>query len=102
MSEKLKAPRIAVSVRRDASTITTTEIAAHELPLIRVIHGGENVTVAGDRGEMELEPEQEYDRLCGRYSPDAVEQVFGKAEVFDLAEKLQAAAEKQAKKPAKA
>lgn len=84
-----------IQVRRDANTITPTEVAEHEVAILQTMFGPENVhnangkridenplTDADVAGEVELELASEHDRLAAKYGANdegvVVEQVFGK------------------------
>ena len=87
-------PAIAVTVRRDAHTITPTEVLKHELPIIRTLFGKENVTEQGVVGSIDIDPEAEQQRLGAKYGIDAVVQIFGDDDGTRLVEAVHKAAVK--------
>lgn len=84
-----------IQIRRDANTITPTQVPQHEVPILQTMFGAENVhnangkrldenalTDADVAGEVDLNPATEHDRLAGKYGTNdegvIVELVFGK------------------------
>lgn len=78
---------LAVTIRRDANTITPTTVPAHELPMLRNMHGKENVTQADEpAGTVEIDPSAEYERLSAKYGEGKVAKVYGDDDGLRLAE----------------
>jgi hypothetical protein len=79
-------PLIAVDVKRDAMTMLPLTVPSHELPILRRVHGKENVytSVNRDAGSTELDAETEAARLVAKYGQAAVVAAYGE----DFEEKL--------------
>lgn len=99
MSKPIKVDLLAVTIRRDAHTITQTTVPAYEMTLLRQMFGKENVQEVEVVGELEVVPTGEHERLCAKYGSDKIAKVYGDDEGERLAELVEKAA---AKKPAKA
>lgn len=97
MTEKVTVPRIDVTIRRDAHTITASQCMPYELHILRHQHGKENVIEVGATDPIEVAPEAEYDRLLGKYGPENVIKVYGEDEGLRLSDMVRAEAEKFAK-----
>lgn len=95
---KVTVPLIQVMVRRDANTTTRVTVAPHELTLLRQMFGKEHVN--GDQvvGTVELDPQNEAERLSNKYGAPKVVKVYGDDGGERLAELVQRAAVKD--KPA--
>ena len=102
MDETVKVDHVQVSIRRDAYTTTDTAVLRHELPVLRLVHGKDNIVEMDAVGVSEVDPEREYSRLCDEYGFDNVSKVYGQDEGFALAEKLRNPVVKETKKTAKA
>ena len=46
MNNAVNVSRVQAIIRRDACTTTAVEFLEHEMPIIRLIHGKDNVVVA--------------------------------------------------------
>jgi hypothetical protein len=92
---KINVPMVEVSVRRDANTITSVAVPPYELTMLRQMFGKENVN--GDKvvGHIEVEADQEYERLSAKYGAQKVVKVYGD----DGGERLKEMVEKAAAKP---
>lgn len=78
---------LAVSIRRDANTITTIHAPAHELNILRNMHGKENVVAADEpAGTVEVTPAGEYERLSAKYGQGKVAKVYGDDDGLRLSE----------------
>lgn len=97
MTEKVTVPRINVTIRRDAHTITATQCMPYELHILRHQHGKENVIVGEVDEPLDVAPESEYDRLMGKYGAENVIKVYGEDEGLKLAEMVRAEGAKLAK-----
>lgn len=94
MSKLILVPLLAVTIRRDAHTITQTTVPAYEMTLLRQMFGKENVTEGEAVGELEVVPTGEHERLCAKYGPDKIAKVYGDDEGERLAELVEKAATK--------
>lgn len=101
-------------IRRDAQTITPVTIPEHEVALLQLIHGEENVqnadgkpivshplTDADFAGECK-DSDDEFGRLATKYGSDEkgeliVEQVYGKRATKGLEKVMEDCAKRQAK-----
>lgn len=70
---------IQVAIRRDASTIPSVALFAHELPILHHLYGTENVEAGAVAGTRKIEPTSEYERLVRKYGEEAVISVYGHA-----------------------
>ena len=95
--EKVTVPRVNVTIRRDAHTITATQCMPYELHILRHQHGKENVIVGEVDEPLDVAPESEYDRLMGKYGAENVIKVYGEDEGLKLAEMVRAEGAKLAK-----
>lgn len=87
MKTTLLVALLAVSIRRDANTITTIHAPAHELNILRNMHGKENVTAADEpAGTVEVSPAGEYERLSAKYGQGKVAKVYGDDDGLRLSE----------------
>lgn len=78
---------LAVTIRRDANTITPVTVPAHELPILRNMFGKENVTQAEEvAGTVEVDPAGEYERLAAKYGGGKVAKVYGDDDGLRLSE----------------
>lgn len=94
---------LAVTIRRDANTITPITVPAHELPMLRNMHGKENVTQADEPvGTVEIDPTAEYERLSAKYGSGKVTKVYGDDDGLRLAEMVAKNEAPAGKKPTKA
>lgn len=77
----MKVSMTSLLIRRDAMTNLPTVVPGHEVGLMRVVHGADNVQVVLERtGEFaDLEPANEIERLSGKYGMDAVAKAYGEA-----------------------
>jgi hypothetical protein len=101
MKTTLLVALLAVSIRRDANTITTIHAPAHELNILRNMHGKENVVAAEEpAGTVEVSPAGEYERLSAKYGQGKVAKVYGDDDGLRLSEmvaknEIKAATEKK-------
>lgn len=71
---------VALKIKRDANTEIFVEVPAHEVPMLRHIHGKENIYPQDGSGDaVDIDPADEAQRLGNKYSHDAVADVFGGA-----------------------
>lgn len=78
---------LAITIRRDANTITPITVPAHELPMLRNMHGKENVTQAEEPiGTVEVDPAGEFERLSAKYGAGKVAKVYGDDDGLRLSE----------------
>ena len=99
---KINVPMVEVMVRRDANTITAVQVPPYELTMLRQMFGKENVN--GDKvvGSIEVEADQEFERLSAKYGAQKVVKVYGDDGGERLAEMVEKAAVKaEAKKSPK-
>lgn len=69
---------VSLTVVRDAMTRLPASVPAHEVEIMKTVHGEDNVTVNdGDAGFTELDPANEGDRLVAKYGEDVVKRVLG-------------------------
>ena len=94
---KIEVPMVEVTVRHDANTITPVAVPPYELTMLRQMFGKENVT--GDKvvGSIEVEPDQEFERLSAKYGAQKAVKVYGD----DGGERLKELVEKAAVKAEK-
>lgn len=98
MKTTLLVALLLVTIRRDANTITPITVPAHELPMLRNMHGKENVTQADEPvGTVEVDPAGEYERLSAKYGAGKVAKVYGDDDGLRLSEMV----EKNELKPGK-
>jgi hypothetical protein len=86
MSQKLSLLLHAVTVRRDANTITPINVPEHEFTVLRVTHGKENVVIGEPIGTVELNPDHEFERLSNKYGQAKVVKVYGDDDGVRLSE----------------
>ncbi|MGL5117530.1 MAG: hypothetical protein ACRC7C_19635 [Beijerinckiaceae bacterium] len=87
MKTTLLVSLLAVTIRRDANTITPITVPAHELPMLRNMFGKENVTQADEPvGSVEVDPAGEYERLSAKYGAGKVAKVYGDDDGLRLSE----------------
>jgi len=98
MSNKVNVPLVAVTVRRDANTITPTVVASYEVHMLTKKFGKESVIVGEKVGTREVEPEAEYERLGAKYGIKAVKDLYGDDNGLRLTEMVEKAAVKGGKK----
>lgn len=98
MSNKVNVPLVAVTVRRDANTITPTVVASYETHMLVKKFGKESVTVGEKVGTREVEVDGEYERLSAKYGIKAVKDLYGDDNGLRLAEMVEKAAVKGGKK----
>lgn len=63
---------------RDSKTKIVTTVLAHEVPILKLIHGVENILPMEEGNPCEVEPEDELQRLNQKYGSDVVTDAFGK------------------------
>ncbi len=70
---------VAITVTRDPMTILPREVPAHEVPIAQAVFGEDNVEVHGpvEGQSVELEIDNEPDRLIQKYGQGAVEAAYG-------------------------
>lgn len=107
----------ALKIRRDAHTITPTDVPQHEIAILQTVFGEESVqnmrgesiamqplTEADVVGDIKLDKAVEFDRLMGKYGSDekgpVVEQVYGKKAARGLETAMAAIAAEEAEAPA--
>lgn len=67
-------------VIRDAMTILPVSVPAHEVDVMKALHGEENVRVLDGKTEpVELDGETEAERLEAKYGPGTLSQAYGDA-----------------------
>ena len=87
----MKRRYVNVTVRLDAMTTIPMTVPAHEVVVLKHLHKGNVVEGAAvDVDGDAFEADAEYGRLCGKYSPEAVEKVFGLPESGNLEKALSA------------
>lgn len=87
MKTTLLVALLAVTIRRDANTITPITVPAHELPILRNMFGKENVVQADEHaGTVEVDPAGEYERLSAKYGGGKVAKVYGDDDGLRLSE----------------
>lgn len=69
---------VALTITRDAMTKLPTTVAAHEVEVVKIVFGEDNVVVNNERaGTIEVDPDHEGERLAGKYGQDAVQRAHG-------------------------
>lgn len=69
-------------IRRDVAAQIPVTVRAHEIPLLRLIHGKSNVVIKSEKDVDEtLDPAEEFARLCRRYGYDARKEAY-RAEII--------------------
>jgi hypothetical protein len=84
MERNVMVPLVNVHVWRDTDSVIPVTVPAHEVEVLRAIHGGDNVTELGpddDEVELPADAETELRRLRLKYKPaadepDAVQMVY--------------------------
>ncbi len=90
---------IKVRIIRDEKTEIVTTVPAHEIPILKRVHGESNVYVVNtDTNPCNLDPEGETERLMDRYGDAVVVRTFGEL----TNEGVQRALVENEAKPAKA
>ena len=84
-----QAPIVSVEIRRDAHTTTPTSVFKNELGILCSLYGKENVSAGDTLCERELDLDNEYSRLVGKYGEKVVAGIFGVAESPALANVIQ-------------
>lgn len=74
----MKLPLIEVVIRRDSQTIIPVTVPPHELIILREMFGHENVQNEKPVSTIEIDENGEFDRLCAKYNPAQITEVFGK------------------------
>jgi hypothetical protein len=76
---KLLIAMVALTITRDPMTILPREVPAHEVGVAQAVFGEDNVEVHGpiEGQSVELEVDDEADRLVQKYGQGAVEAAFG-------------------------
>lgn len=95
---KVTIPLLNVTIRRDANTITPTTVPKHELAILRMMFGKENVQETSVHGTVEVDPEGEHERLSAKYGAAKVTKVYGD----DNGERLAELVQRDVAKPTKA
>lgn len=71
-------PLIAVAVHRDMTTTIHTAVPEHEVPILKAIHGRDNVYPGDPNGESSLlDADAEFERLNRKYGEDPVANAYG-------------------------
>lgn len=69
---------VTATISRDPMTRIPTTVPAHELEVVKILFGEDNVQVTSeDAGSVELDPSTEGERLVGKYGDGVVVKVFG-------------------------
>lgn len=97
MSKEITVPLLAVTIRRDAHTITPTTVPPYELTLLRQMFGKENVQEGEQVDTIVVSGQGEHERLCAKYGADKIAKVYGDDEGERLGELVEKAAVKAAK-----
>lgn len=97
MSKEITVPLLAVTIRRDAHTITPTTVPPYELTLLRQMFGKENVQEGEQVDTIVVSGQGEHERLCAKYGADKIAKVYGDDEGERLAELVEKAAVKATK-----
>lgn len=78
-------PLLFVGVHRDITTTVQTQVAEHEIPILRVVHGDDNVYPGEPTGaQTAVEASTEYDRLVRKYGDDPVREAYGTTAKGDI------------------
>lgn len=80
---KITLPLLQVSIERDEETITT-QVPEHEIPILKVVHGPDSISVSdddtGEEIELDESADSEWRRLQRKYrrinAPDLVLRAF--------------------------
>lgn len=70
---------LSLDIKKNAHTTIPVTIPAHELAIVELAFGEGNIYNKKDADPVELDTEGEYDRLCRKYSSDAVMRTFGES-----------------------
>lgn len=92
---KFTVPLIAVTIRRDANTITPITVPPYETIVLRSLFGKENVTGDEVVGQIEVEAESEYERIGAKYGSEIAAKVYGDDEGARLTELVEKSAIKE-------
>ncbi|MCX8567055.1 MAG: hypothetical protein ON057_001782 [Glomeribacter sp. 1016415] len=90
-----QAPIVSLEIRRDAHTTTPTSVFKHELGILCSLYGKENVSVGDIFCKREIEIDNEYLRLVGKYGEKVVTDIFGVSESPALANAIQSIAQQK-------
>lgn len=68
-----------VLIIRDSKTKVSTSVPLHELQVLKVIHGTENIEELGEAAPRELDDDldTEVERLISKYGSGAIGEAFG-------------------------
>jgi hypothetical protein len=78
---------VALTISKDTMTAIHREVPAHELNVLGVIFGKDNIAVDDAAVDpIEINPDAEAERLTHKYGGDALERVFGKNYEFSIPE----------------
>lgn len=92
MSKTFTVALIAMTIRRDAMTITPVTVPPYEGTVLRKIFGKENVTGDEQVGTVEIDADIEHERLSAKYGHEVVADVYGDDEGERLAELVEKSA----------
>lgn len=77
-TEKILVACVMLTVTRDAMTILPAKVPAHEVEIMKAVHGEENVReIEGPADAVEIDPEGEAERLMQKYGREALEAAYG-------------------------
>ena len=94
MSKEITVPLMAVTIRRDAHTITPTTVPPYEMTMLRQMFGKENVQEGEQVDTLTVTAQGEHERLMAKYGADKVAKVYGDDEGERLGELVEKAAVK--------
>jgi hypothetical protein len=83
---------VSLHIKRDAMTTIPVDVPAHEVSILRNIHGKENLYPQDGENVIEIAVGEEFQRLCNKYGFDAVAAVYGEAgedKVAEACEKIE-------------
>lgn len=71
-------PLLSVTVNRDITAKPRTQVGEHEIPILKAIHGEDNVFVHGPVGEATaIDIDREVDRVQRKFGKEAVFDAYG-------------------------
>lgn len=81
-------------VRRDAQTTVLVYARAHEIPILRQMFGRDNVTDETPVGVVEIDVDEEAQRLADKYGEKKIADIFGDDGGTRLRKEIESAAVK--------
>ncbi|MCB4358427.1 hypothetical protein [Quatrionicoccus australiensis] len=97
------AKHVRVLVRRDMAEIIGATVFAHEVDILRDVHGDSNIEeLEGEFEPVEIDPAEEFDRLVNVYGRNDEGQIYVERVIGRGPKQLEALGVKKVGRPAKA